>query len=418
VEPGPGPDQRSNESARAFILALGQALHAHGYAAHRLEESLYQLSRRLGLSGQFFSTPTAIFASFGDGDEQRTYHLRIEGESVDLGRLTRLDALRGAVAGGERTPGEGLLEVEAIIRSPPAYPTWLTTACFGFASAAAARFFGGGAREVAAAVAIGLVIGLLARLTVRAPALGRVFEPVAAFVATFLAGAAAAFAGPVSPYVATLAGLIVLIPGFPLTVAMTELAMRHLVSGTARLAGAAITFFAIAFGAAAGGMVSIRVFGPAPLATPVPLPDWALPMALVLAPLAFAVLLRAEARDAPAIVAAGVLGFAGARGGALVLGPGLGAFAGAFLVTLFGNVWNRWTSRPAVVPAVPGILLLVPGSLGFKSLSALVGRDTVGGIETAFEMVLVAVSLAMGLIFAGALLPPRSLSPEPRAASR
>ncbi|HEY5906922.1 MAG TPA: threonine/serine exporter family protein, partial [Vicinamibacteria bacterium] len=55
------------DTARAFVLALGQALHAHGYAAHRLEESLFQVSRRLGLEGQFFSTPTAIFVSFGAG---------------------------------------------------------------------------------------------------------------------------------------------------------------------------------------------------------------------------------------------------------------------------------------------------------------------------------------------------------------
>jgi uncharacterized membrane protein YjjB (DUF3815 family) len=150
------------------------------------------------------------------------------------------------------------------------------------------------------------------------------------------------------------------------------------------------------------------------MVTPLALPDWALPAALVLAPLAFTVLLRAEARDGPAIVGAGICGFAGSRAGALVLGPALGAFAGAFLVTLFANLWNRVSSRPAVVPAVPGILLLVPGSLGFKSLSSLVGRDTVAGLETAFEMLLIAVSLAMGLLFANAILPPRSLlSPEP-----
>ena len=262
-----------------------------------------------------------------------------------------------------------------------------------------------------AAALIGLVIGVLARLTGGSPALGRVFEPVAAFVAAFLAGAAAALGGPLSPYVATLAGLIVLIPGFPLTVAMTELAMRHLVSGTARLAGAAMTFLAIAFGATAGGTVAVFAFGPAPVVTPLALPDWTLPAALVLAPLAFTVLLRAEARDAPAIVGAGICGFAGSRAGALVLGPALGAFAGAFLVTLFANLWNRVSSRPAVVPAVPGILLLVPGSLGFKSLSSLVGRDTVAGLETAFEMLLIAVSLAMGLLFASAILPPRSLLP-------
>jgi hypothetical protein len=75
---------------------------------------------------------------------------------------------------------------------------------------------------------------------------------------------------------------------------------------------------------------------------------------------------------------------------------------------------------------VPALLLLVPGSLGFQSLSRLLDRETVPGVEAAFRMTLVAVSLAMGLLFgpAGGARPrPRdrgsrlisSTSPEERA---
>jgi uncharacterized membrane protein YjjB (DUF3815 family) len=239
---------------------------------------------------------------------------------------------------------------------------------------------------------------------------------VAAAVAGFVAAFGAVHLAPLSTYVATLAGLIVLVPGYTLTVAIAELAMRHLVSGTARFAGATVTFLAIAFGAAAGGTLGARLFGAAPAVLPRPLPEWTLVVALLLAPLAFTVLLRAEPRDAPAVMVAGVLAFAAARGGSALLGPGLGAFAGAVAVTLFGNAFNRLTRRPPVVPVVPGILLLVPGSVGFRSLSSLMTRDTVLGLEAAFEMVLIAISLAMGLLFANALLPPRPFAAEARSA--
>jgi hypothetical protein len=43
-------------------------------------------------------------------------------------------------------------------------------------------------------------------------------------------------------------------------------------------------------------------------------------------------------------------------------------------------------------------------------------RDTVLGLEAAFEMVLIAISLAMGLLFANALLPPRPFAAEARSA--
>ena len=59
--------------------------------------------------------------------------------------------------------------------------------------------------------------------------------------------------------------------------------------------------------------------------------------------------------------------------------------------------------------SLPGILLLVPGSIGFWSLAALLESDVVSGVETAFRMVLVAVSLVAGLLLADAIVPPRDL---------
>ena len=60
---------------------------------------------------------------------------------------------------------------------------------------------------------------------------------------------------------------------------------------------------------------------------------------------------------------------------------------------------------------VPGILLLVPGSIGYLSVSSLMQRNTVAGIDTAFTMVLTAVSLVAGLLIASIL------APEPKRAA-
>jgi hypothetical protein len=104
--------------------------------------------------------------------------------------------------------------------------------------------------------------------------------------------------------VATIAGLIVLIPGLTLTTAMSELATRHLASGTARLSGTFITFLGIAFGVALGNRIGAAAFGVPPSADPALLPAWASLVALVAAPLSFVVILRAEPSEAAWIVAA------------------------------------------------------------------------------------------------------------------
>ena len=297
------------------------------------------------------------------------------------------------------------MAIGRIVAAPSPYGPGLTALAYGAVSGAACQLLGGGGREVLVASILGLGLGCVALVTAAHPRLNRVFEPLAAFFVSVAAVGLAHVAGPVSVLVATIGGLIVLMPGLTLTTAMTELATRHLASGTARLSGAFITFLAIAFGVALGNRVGAAAFGSPRVVTPVELPMWAGVVALLVAPLCFTVILRAESRDAPWIVAAGVIGVVGGRVGAATLGVELGTFAGALAVAVASSAYERWQRRPAAVVQVPGILLLVPGSVGFRSLSSLLERNAVAGIDTAFSMILTAVALVAGLLVAGVIAP-------------
>ena len=110
---------------------------------------------------------------------------------------------------------------------------------------------------------------------------------------------------------------------------------------------------------------------------------------------------------------AGALGVVGGRLGAATLGVELGTFAGALAVALASSVYERLRRRPAAVVLVLGILLLVPGSVGFRSLTSLMERRAVAGIETAFSMILTAMALVAGLLIAGVIAPePRMREPK------
>jgi uncharacterized membrane protein YjjB (DUF3815 family) len=52
-------------------------------------------------------------------------------------------------------------------------------------------------------------------------------------------------------------------------------------------------------------------------------------------------------------------------------------------------------------------MLLVPGSIGYRSLAALLHSDVVSGVDAGFSAVLVGVTLAAGLLLANVLVPPR-----------
>lgn len=404
---GAAPSGPDAERAMTFVLALGRAAHESGAPAHRLEELMRLVAPRVGLGGHFLSTPTSLTAAFGEPPHQRTFLARVEPGSVHLGRQSALDDLIRDVAAGRVGAAEGLERVERIRTAPEPYGAGLTTLCFGVASAGAARFFGGGWREMAAAAAIGLATAGLARLAGRLPALERMFEPAAALLAALVSGAAAAWLGHVSPYVASVAGIIVLVPGLGLTTALTELATRNLVSGTARLAGVTLTFLALAGGLALGAALAARLWGVEANPAPVPLPGWTVWAALAVTPPALAVLFRAPARDTPWVFAAGVLAFAAARLGTQAFGNEIGTFLAAATLGVATNLYARALDRPSAVPLVPGILLLIPGSVGIRSISSLIERDVVAGVGLAFTLVLVAVSLAAGVLFANVAVSPR-----------
>jgi uncharacterized membrane protein YjjP (DUF1212 family) len=392
----------------AFLLRLGAALHRFGVPAHRLEEAMAGAARRLHLRGQFFATPTALQAAFSTAAGERTFLLRVEPGDTDLERLAAVDRLLGRFVSGAIGAAAAEAELAAVLAAPPRYRSWLQVACFAVASAAAARFFGGSGIDVGAAGLLGLLIGLLAQAGVRRPGTAPLFEAAAGCLAAFLAGVLAASGVSLAPPIVVVSGLIVLVPGLQITTAMIEVATRHLSSGSARLVGAFVALCSIGFGVALGTKLAALACGaPPPVLAPVPLPAWTEALALLIAPLAFAVILRAAPRDLPLLVFASGLAFFGARAGAGVLGPELGAMLGAFLVAAASNALARARNRPVSLTLVPGLLMLVPGALGFRSLTSLFADDVLGGVRSGVTMLLIAMALVTGLLLAQAVVPPR-----------
>jgi uncharacterized membrane protein YjjP (DUF1212 family) len=398
-----------DSDAIAFVLRLGRAFHALGYPSHRIEEMLGDTAERLGLVGQFFTTPTSIFAAFGAQEHQRTFLVRVEGGDLHLERLGRVQSIAQDVLSGRVLPRAGLAALDDMEREPPLWGAGASTLAFGVAGGAAARFLGGGAPEVVTAAAMAMLTGWLALANVLPVAARRFFEPFAAFLVAALVGAIATRT-PLSTYVATLGGLMVLLPGLTLAAAISELNSQHLVSGTARLTGAIVRFLGLGFGVALGARMAQLVFGAAPHVLARPLPGWSEWLALALAPLAFSVLMRARRADAPAIWLVCVLAFFGGRIGAHTLGAELGVFAGAFVAALASNLLARRRGLPALVTLSPALLLLVPGSVGFRSLALLLDREVVNGIQAAFRMTLMFAALVAGLQVAGVAVPAPRLS--------
>lgn len=403
---GASADAPEFAAARRFILQLARQLHQHGTPAHRLEVTLSVLAHRLGVQAEFFSTPTSIMVGIGTLEQQRVHLLRVNPGEPNLGHLSRLGEIVRQVMDGDITPAEGLRRIEVMDAEPPAYPTWLVMVAFVLASTAIACFLKLRVGDVALAAALGLVTAVTVLTASRWESTRHVSEPLTAFIVTTLAFTMDGLLGTRTGYATSLAGLAILLPGLTFTVALTELSTRHLASGTARLSGAIVTFlglgFGLALGAKAGGAAGalLRDLLPAMQgALPrTPLPWWTEWTGLLVAPLAFTVLLSARRQDAPLIVVACTAAYVTSKLAGAAVGEELGAFLGAFVVSAGSNILARVRRRVAMVTQVPGLLILVPGSIGFRSMTSLLGQEVETGIQTAFRVAIVGTSLAAGIL--------------------
>ena len=403
----PRPVATDPKPALDFLERLAAALHRFGAPAHRLEPLLGQVAERLGLDCAFFVEPASIHMAVETEHGPLSRFLRVQLGRDDLGKLADLDALTSRLIDGRLDLTGADRELALLLAAPPRFGASVEVFGFALASAMAARFFGGGATEVVTTLGTGAGIGLLAQWSARHPSTAPIFEGLASFAVAVVLYTAATLGFEVAADTVILASLIILIPGLSLTVAVSELAIGHLASGVARIAASTVSFGAIAFGVLLAKSAVAALVGPVPTASPVPMAGWTLAVALALAPISFAVLLRADTRDFVVISLAAPLGFLGARGAGLVVEPELAAFAGAFAIAAASNSLARWRRRPTSVTLVPGILLLVPGSLGFRSLTTMMSRDVVLGLETAVQMMTVAMSLVGGLLVANVLVPAR-----------
>jgi len=399
--------QHTQHAKARLLMRLGKAISEAGTPAHRLESSMQVLMDKIGLRGSFFAMPTALIASLGSQDRQQAYMERITPGDINLERIVDLSEVIADLENDNISIEQALKRIDDIIKKPPAYPFWLVVLSFGLASTSVAGLFGGGWYDVLFSGLMGLITGGFLISTAKHDNIKQLHTPLAAAVVGFFSLVVAAKTGQINYLTVSLAGLIILVPGLSFTIAIRELSTGHLVSGSARMAGAMTVFLLLSFGIALGYVLGDYWLGTPEMPQMKAIPEWFLLLSLALISLSFTVLFNARLRDSIWVLLTVSLAILGSKGlGQWMQQPFL-AFAVVLMISIFGNLYSRFSGKPASLIHLPGVMLLVPGSVGFHSISAMLQHDTLTGIEIAFKALLIAVSIAVGLLAGNLFVPPK-----------
>jgi uncharacterized membrane protein YjjP (DUF1212 family) len=389
-----------------FILRFGKALHSAGAPAHTLEATMLDMCQLLGIRGTFISQPTAILSSFSNGEEEITKIDRVEPMGVDLGKLSNLDKVSREVIRNQISYEEGFQRLEDILNAPEPFSKRIHLAYFLFSAAGFMVLFGGTWSDLVAAMIIGSLLGLM---SVAKPIglVSQLFEAIVAVVASLAAYLLAKLFPELNVGLIIISSLIIFMPGLFITIAIAEIATNNLVSGTARLVGGVMILLKLTFGVFIGSKIASWFKYPALDISLGEIPLWVTYLTLPVTAFLSVINFKANRADWKYVTMAGIYGYLCSKLGAYYLGPELGMFFGGTCVGAMSNIFARLKDKPSSVFQWPGIILLVPGSVGYRGMTSLFERDVVGGLDTAFTMVTLAMALVVGVFFGNILVKPR-----------
>ncbi len=397
-----------------FLKRYARQLHSAGVPAHQFERMMTAVADKLGFNCQVMSSPTAIFLSFhyqDDEDDQRPIPMQLERmnpPSINLGNAAELYHLGNGLLDGEISIEDAHTDLRNW-KSEQLYPLWLQITCWGLTGGAVAVMLSTSWVGVALAA---LTCALLGVLVTQAGDVLREggLEAIAALFSTFLVFAVNRFVPGLDVFVIIMSSLIVLIPGLGLTTAVSELSTDHLASGSARMAGALVTLLKLSLGVLIGTVI-VNWFGwstdiESLVALSMP-PEWFRWPALLAAAFSFAVLFSARKKDMPIAMLAAIISYLISRAGVAAGGLEFGVLLASMSIAILSNLYGRVFKQTGALIRVPGIILLVPGTIGYHGATALFldgGESLSDTTMLAFRLL---ISLVGGLLFGNTLLPPR-----------
>lgn len=395
---------------RRFIIRLGKALHKLGSTAHRLEDNLLSIARFLDIRASFIITPTALtFILSDDEDDQQYNHLvRVTPGEIDLGSLARIDELVDELINGERTLDQAIERLEEVNRKPPPYGVILTFLAFGASSGAFAMLMHTSWHDVFWSTILGFIVFLFVIWAERSRRVTEMLEPMAALTTSLLASLISLFDPSINIPMVILSSIIAFIPGLSLTVGLSELAARHLMSGTARIMDSVMVLFKLYFGAVLGMAFGKLMWGEVSFIPPDTMPVWTSWLAVTTLSISLVILFKVRLKDAPWGMIAGYISFSVSIWASSYLGVALGAFVGAFALGIYSNLFSRIMNLPSSIVRLLGLVVLVPGSKVYIGLNNFVtGKQMLAVNDLGSQTFLIFMSLVAGLIFSNVALPHR-----------
>ena len=390
-----------------FMSRIGQAYLASGEQTALVELFLRRMASANGMRrSRVVAFPTAVFISVHDGGKERVALSEGPTQTLRLDQIADVYTLGEAAERGAVAPRDGLERLNAILRKPARFGAVGVVVGHTILTIGLALVLMPTPNNLAAAAALGAIVGVLKALNRDRPILAAPLSVVAAALVSFLVFLAVNYGAPVDPQYALTPPLVTFLPGAMLTFGMVELAYGDMVSGSSRLITGGVQLVLLAFGLTAGAaLVGYRPEHLADASTEAVPGFWAVGAAWAgVAVFGVGVYLTFSApkRSLGWMLLVLLLTFGAQQLAALLFGKEISGFFGMLVATPLGYLIQiRYKGPPSMVTFLPAFWLLVPGALGLLSVKRLLSDP--GNLQGLISVVFALASIALGTLVGATL---------------
>ncbi|KAJ1958791.1 pheromone-regulated protein prm10, partial [Dispira parvispora] len=389
-----------------FLMLSARALLTFGVPSNRLEENVHMLADYLCIDCYVANLPGLLLMAFNDAGTHtsETHMIRVGMGTLHMNRLRKTNQLLRSVMASKTSVAEAIDDIQDMMALPLGPPWYVTVVNYGVGSfAIAPLLFQGSWLDALVSGGLGILIGALSLVADRMVAYANVFQVSAA---VFCGLVASLLSSHVCYWGVVLSALVNLLPGLSLTLAVTELASRNIISGSVRLFYSLIVAFLIGFGLTLGTNLYTSAGHTIPTESytcqPVSQFYWFLLFPIVAT--SFNASLQANYWDYIPMTLISAAGFTVSHFATMYFDSEyLAPAIASFVIATLSNLYSRLFRQMAINNILAGILMLVPGSLGVKGSLALLTDEKSQAYLFALQMVIISLSVSVGL-FASSLV--------------
>jgi len=377
-----------------LLRALGVALLNSADSAATATQTLQEVAAAYDVDLQAMVLPTGILLRSSRSEVDL---VTVPNRDLRLDQIAQVNDLVKRLKSGGITPTAGLERLDRILRSAPRFGSLVALLGQMILAVGFGLLLNPDLLGLPFYAALGLFVGVLRLMAGRWATLSVALPVIAAFLVTILAVKVVAPFVDDDPIRLVVPALITFFPGATLTIATIELAGAQIVSGASRLVWGMSQLLLLAFGVFAG----LNLIGYPAASGAAQAGAWAPWVGVALVGVGYLLFASAPPGSLVFLWIALYGSYAAQALGAFWLEPALSGLVGGLVIVPLTHLLAKFAhSPPQAVLLLPAFWLLLPGALGFRSVSSL-AMGVAGGAQdlvvTGISIFAVAVGVLVGM---------------------